>query len=258
MPALGPYPKTTIWLWPTGLFPRRIVYFLRAKNITTSILSAYNICLIPATVSATGLISLSTFEERPAGTSLPLMRIEPNGKDEEWVRESSAIMDYVEELFNVEQGYKGMMGDTVLQRARCRDILSLLSDAMVWSGVHLMHSNTSTTSWSGLERSDMSVSAAAHADEKFGSLMGKLEGWVEGDVVGKRSKSLCGGQVATMADIVLMAGVQYFREMYGVDWIAGFVVLKCWYDRNQDEDWVVKREKLLRVESTGMWDEVLG
>jgi glutathione S-transferase len=252
------HPTTTIWLWPTGLFPRRIIYFFRVKNITNSILTAHNIHLVPATVSETGLISLSTFEERPAGTSLPLMRVESHSENEVWVRESAAIIEYLEERFSVEQGYKSTLGDTVLQRARCRDILSLLSDAMVWSGVHLMHSNVSTMSWSGLEEEDMSASAAAHADKKFRALMGNLEGWVEGDVIGKGSVSLAGGDNVTMADIALMANVQYFGETYGMDWIAGLDILRCWYNRVQDEDLVVKKESLAEAEKAGRWEAVLG
>jgi glutathione S-transferase len=262
MPSTS-HAKTTIWLWPTGLFPRRIIYFFCAKNITTSILSTYNVHLVPVTISDTGLISLPGYEVRPEGTSLPLMRIETNGEDGEdnsdfWIRESAAIMDYLEELFNIEQGYKSVLGDTVLQRARCRDVLSLLGDAMVWSGVHLIHSNVSTTSWSGLKEEDMSASAAAHADKKFRALMGKLEGCVEGDIVMKGSKSLAGGDNVTMADIAFMANVQYFGEMYGMDWISGFEVLKCWYERVQNEDCVVKNETLAEAETTGRWEAVLG
>lgn len=89
---------------------------------------------------------------------------------------------------------------------------------MLWSSVHIIHSNPMTTSWSGLSESDMSASAAAHADRKFPALMGKLAGWVKGHVVGKESRSLSGVDAVTIADLVLMASVQYLEEVYGVCW----------------------------------------
>src|SRR4051812_27149110 len=40
-------PKTTLWVWSSGAFPRRIVYYFHAKGITTTILAQHNIHLIP-------------------------------------------------------------------------------------------------------------------------------------------------------------------------------------------------------------------
>lgn len=126
MPISTIHPKTTIWLWPTSLFPRRIIYFLRAKNISTSTLAAHNIHLIPVTLSPTGLISLAGFEDRPVGTSLPIMRVETDSKEvggggqgKFWIRESAAMMEYLGEVFSPVDGYKDLRGSTIFERARC-------------------------------------------------------------------------------------------------------------------------------------------
>jgi len=175
------------------------------------------------------------------------MRVEAQGGTY-FVRESIAIIEYFEEILGTAEGYEDLRGETVQQRARTRDVLSLLGDAVVWSGVALVHSNTATTAWSGLREEDMSVSAAAHARMKFGGLMGKLESWVgEGEGMG-----------GTLADVCVMAQVEYIREMYGVDWLEGFEGLKGWCERAKGLEWVVGREGLEGVEKTGRWEDVLG
>jgi glutathione S-transferase len=249
---MSPHPKTTLWIWPTGLFPRRLVYYFRAKNITLSILQAYNIQLVPVTLSKNSLASLPGYETRPADTSLPIMRVEEESGTF-YVRESIAILEYFEEVFKVETEYEDMRGKTLQQRVKTRDILSLLADAAGWSGVSLIHSNPATTHWSGLGREAMSEGAAAHAKMKFCAQMDKLERWV-----GESKGSLSGvGTGVTLADVCLMAQVEYMQEVYGMNWLEGFVWLRAWCNRKSQEEWVVKKEGLEGVEKSGEWNGVL-
>ncbi|CAG5137401.1 uncharacterized protein ALTATR162_LOCUS89 [Alternaria atra] len=79
MPSPNQQHTTTLWLWPTGLFPRRIIYYLRAKNISSSMLHEKNIHLIPVVLDkgapTPDLVSRPGLEARPAETSLPVLRI---------------------------------------------------------------------------------------------------------------------------------------------------------------------------------------
>ncbi|KAH7081434.1 hypothetical protein BKA63DRAFT_599777 [Paraphoma chrysanthemicola] len=259
------YSHTTIWLWPTGLFPRRIIYYLRAKHINTTLLQKHNITLVPVTLSDNALVALDGHEARPADSSLPVMRVKDGDRTETWIRESSSIMEYLEEVFTHEgavgEGVSSVdsRGTSLHQRARTRDILSLLSDAIIWSTVAMIHSNPATTFWSGLTRADMSPATAAHAQKKFDALLSKLERWVERDVVVRKTNSLSGeGADVTFADIALMAQVEYMHEMYGLDWVAEHGVLRVWWERAKGEEWVVKREALLEAERKGEWGCVLG
>jgi glutathione S-transferase len=250
---MSPHPKTILWIWPTGLFPRRLVYYFRAKNITLSTLQAYNIQLVPVTLSNNSLASLPGLEARPADTSLPVMRVEDESGTF-FVRESIAILEYFEEVFEVETGYEDLRGKTLQQRVKTCDILSLLADATGWGGVSLIHSNPTTTYWSGLSRAAMSEGAAAHAKMKFCAQMEKLERWA-----GQGKGSLSGvGTGVTLADVCLMAQVEYMQEVYGMDWLEGFVGLKSWCDRKSGEEWVIKKEGLEGVERSGDWSGVLG
>jgi glutathione S-transferase len=253
--STSPHPKTTVWLWPTGLFPRRIILYLRAKHITLSNLRAYNISLIPVALTPDyNLLSLPTFEARPPNTSLPVMRME--FEDEVvWIRESAAIIAYFEDVFSGGMGCKDLWGGTVQQRARTRDGLSLLNDVTCWSAVDMVHSNAATLSWSGLNEEGMSMSAAEHARGKVDMLLGRLDGWVKES--GQKCGSLSGrGGEVTILDVAVMS-LGYLQEMYGEDGLGGHVVLKGWWERLRGAEWVLSREELQKVEESGEWAVVL-
>ena len=187
-------------------------------------------------------------EPRPTDTSLPVMRIEQDG-DEVWIHESIAILEYFEEMFSFGSGYVDLRGKTQEERAKTRDVLSLLADAVMWSSVALIHSNSDTTFWSGLSEDQMSKGAADQAGKKLKGLLERLEKWVEG---GKKGTSV------TLADLCLVAQVEYMRENYGTDWVNGHGVLRDWCDRVMKEGWFVGREDLEGVERSGDWSVVLG
>jgi hypothetical protein len=66
---------TALWLWPTGLFRRRVIYYLRAKSITSSILHKEKTKLVSVVLANGALASILSLEARPADTSLPVLRI---------------------------------------------------------------------------------------------------------------------------------------------------------------------------------------
>ena len=251
-------PKVTIWIWPTGLFPRRIMYYFRAKNITLSTLAAHNIHLIPVAIdmAAKTLKANDKYEQKPEGMSLPCMRIE-NGEEggTEYVHESLAIIAFLEEV--LPRGSQDIMGSTPLQRARTHDILSVLSEAILWTSDALMHSDPNTLFWSGLTESTMSASTAKDAKKRFDRLLSKLEGWVEDGVIRGGMQNLSGqGASVTLVDIVLMTSVCYAEDFYGADWIEDHGVLRIWCERAKGAEWWVSAEALKECEVSG-WEAVL-
>lgn len=259
MTSPSPFTKATIWIWPTGLFPRRLIYYLRAKRITTSTLIAHNIHLIPVTLSMpAGLVTKPGYEPRPDGLSLPCMRVEQPDGSLFWVRESLAIIGWLEDVFGKEKGYDDIRGNRLEQRAKTADIMSVFADAMSWSGTSLIHSDLSTLSWSGMSQDQMSASAAVDAKRRFHLYLSRLEGWVESDVIGKETKSVSGeGANVTLADIVVMTMVMYTEDAYKKDWLEEHGVLRVWCERAKKEAWFVGIEELKRCEEGG-WEVVLG
>lgn len=143
-------------------------------------------------------------------------------------------------------------GSNPEQRARSRDIVSLLADATLAYGLYLMNSDPSTLSWSGIAQSDWSAQTAAHARKRHSFLLSRLEEWVEEDVIGKRCLSLAGeGTSVTIADFVLMACVEYNEENYGKDWVEDHGILRVWVERVKGEGWCVGKEELRRLEMEG-------
>lgn len=246
-------PKTTLWIWPTGLFPRRLIYYFRLKHITLSTLTSHSIHLIPValTVSPPSLSSLPGHESRPPNTSLPIMRItHPSGR-EVWIRESLSILEYFESLFLPLSGFPNLLDANLEQRAQTGDILSLLNDAMHWSLISLINSDPQTMFWSGLKEEDMSKSTAEHAEGKWQFYLERLEQWVQDDsgAVVKRE---------TLAGLVLLAQVEYHQMMYGADWIEGHGVLREWVERMKKKEWYVASQVLKGVEKGEGWETLLG
>src|SRR5690242_19169790 len=110
----APDTRTTIWIWPSGLFPRRLIYCFRAKNIDFSTLKNYNIHLIPVALATDppALEAMEGHEARPSDASIPIVRIVHADSSEVWIRESLSILSYFEELFPSSNGWADLQGDT--------------------------------------------------------------------------------------------------------------------------------------------------
>jgi glutathione S-transferase len=245
--------KITLWIWPSGLFPRRLIYYFRAKSITLSTLTSHNIHLIPVELvpSPPTLQSKPGYEPQPADTSLPVMRIENFDGTTVWIRESLSILEYFEELFPSSAGFRNLRGVTMEHRAQTRDMLCLLSEAMHWSLVLMIHTNPQTNFFSGLTEDQMSASAAVNAKEKSRFLLGRLERWVE-DSVSQRTV-----EHATLAGLVLLAQVEYGEMFYEADWVADHGVLRAWVEEMKSEMWYVGSDQLKKVEESGEWSLLL-
>lgn len=252
-------PKTTLWIWPTGFFPRRVLYYFYAKGISTSTLREHNIHLIPVTLELPiGLIAMPGYETRPADSSLPTLRIQYTDGREYWIKETMAILEYFEEVFPASEKYPSLLGSTIEQRARTRDIQSLLSETSHWNLISLMHSNNSIKFWAGVADDEKSPAAAANAQTRFHALLSRLETWVSADILEKQTKSLSGeGGDVTLADIMLMAQIEYGEMMFGMDFVEEHGVLRIWYEKAKKEQWYVSTETLKSVEKGEGWESVL-
>jgi glutathione S-transferase len=261
-----PYPRTTLWLWPTGLFPRRVIFYMRAKGLTTAILRARNIHLIPVKIvfqdPYPAIVSCPGYEARPEPHhSLPVMRIERDASagGDFWIREAMGITQYLEEFFGTEEGYTNLMGSSIMQRVRARDVLNALADATGFCFNALIHLKPECCFFSGLKEEEMSKKGGEDARNRFHATLKKVEGWIEGDVCGEKgTMSVTGDGIAvTLADIHLGAQIMYAVEPYGTDWLEGHEVFQEWWARVKGKRFVVQRKDLLEVERSGKWEGVL-
>ncbi|PVI05452.1 hypothetical protein DM02DRAFT_686438 [Periconia macrospinosa] len=280
MPTPSTNPKTTIWIWPTGLFPRRILYYLRAQNITLSELLSQNIHLVPVVLdpikNTLGVKEGKGYPALPEGMTVPCMYIAPSTsssseKEEEggareedkgqWVRESISIISYLEEIFcnnGSDEGRASIYGTTTSQRLKTHDIVSTFSADIVPNYItELTHTVSATKLWSHMKDEEMSAGAGAHARRRKQFYLGRLEDWVRRDVVECGMRSLSGeGREVTLADVLVMAQVCYVQK-YGWDVLEGCVVLKKWWAEAMKGEWWVGEEGLKGCEERG-WKVVLG
>ncbi|KAF2003989.1 hypothetical protein P154DRAFT_519583 [Amniculicola lignicola CBS 123094] len=249
-------PKITIWLWMIGLFPRRIIYYLVAKKLKPTHLSTHQITLVPVTWGPGGtLVSLDqSLPTPPTGISVPHMVIQKPGAPDFHVSESGAIMEYLEELFGneTEGELAELKGHTPEQRARTGDVISLVNDFIQCIGVHLVNSHPASLPWSGISREEWSTATADFAQKRIKRFLERLEDWVKDDIVTKGCKSLSGeGIEVSLGDIVLMAQVEYARDLYGTEVLKDCEVLAKWWERANKEKWCVKMEDLQKMEKEG-------
>ncbi|KAF2726982.1 hypothetical protein EJ04DRAFT_517543 [Polyplosphaeria fusca] len=250
-----PSTKHTLWLWPTGLYPRRLIYYLRAKALPLSHLTTtLTISSLAVDLLAGDFVPRPGDEPRPSGASLPCLRIEPPNASPTYIYESTAIAEYFEELF-AGQGRGGdMVGEGVVQRARTRDIVALINDAIVFSGFHAYNTSEQTLAFSGMKKEEMSEGNARFAVMRGSRMMGKIESLVKEDLE-KGCRSLSGeGQGGTLADFAVMAVVDYMESQYGtsiLDTFGGCGVLKRWCEEARGQSWFVGTEECAKLEKEG-------
>jgi glutathione S-transferase len=244
--------KHTLWVWPTGLFPRRILYYLRAKALPLSLLDS---TLTINTVLNNGvkLVPAPGYESHPDGTSLPCLRVERPGASPTFIYESTAIMEYFEELFEGVGG-PSLIGNNIAQRARTRDIVAMINDTGVFSGFYAYNKHEATMSWSGFKKEEMSDGNVRLAVARGGRLLAKIEKHMKDDME-ENCISLSGeGIEGTLADFAVMAIADYMAYFYGAlffDDFGEFAALKGWYERAKSSSWFVSTEECQKIERDG-------
>ncbi|KAF2106984.1 hypothetical protein BDV96DRAFT_654077 [Lophiotrema nucula] len=147
-------------------------------------------------------------------------------------------MEYLEDLFDGEDGLRTLRGSTAVQRARTRGIVSLMNDLLRIVGIALIHSDSSTLTWSGLTREQQSATAANDFFKRARAIVSKLED--------------------CFADALEKGfGVQ-MGDVYGSDVIGWSGAVKEWRERTKKEPWFVSKEELEEMEEQGFETVLFG
>jgi glutathione S-transferase len=243
----------TLWIWPSGIFPRRLVYYLKVKSLSENDLDNLKLSLIPCFVDLQSqdlhLDSISGFEKRPQGYSLPVLRISgaKSSDKAEYVTQSSSILEYLEDLLPETEGFANLRGKNALQAAKIRDIVQLTNELLTWCNVNMRHSTAFSLLWSGMTKEQQSQQASKDAQTQVARLLEKLECWIEtsGGI------SLVGAESPTIADVTVAAAKTSMEEIYGLDLFREFDSLDAWWSRYQASPWFVTRAEIEEVERDG-------
>ncbi|KAK9782329.1 hypothetical protein SCARD494_13637 [Seiridium cardinale] len=183
--------KPNLYVLSWGLYPRRITIYLKEKNIFDQI----NIIDVPVTSSGVGDVP-----GKPKGT-VPILEHAPG----RYIRQSCAILEYLEEIF---PQAPIMRGSTPEARARTHELLDLSNEACSLLSFHV---HNGSAAFAGLET--QSPEAAGQAMERVHVLLAQIEDLADPDGPYLANKEDHPG----LADVVLLATVQFAREIYGID-----------------------------------------
>lgn len=271
--------KITLWLWPTGLYPARVVHYLKAKHLPREVLA--HITIIPEMLdtSVGGIRPVNgDMPARPEGFSLPCLAVEPlptsdmststrnsakNANRESktrYISQASAILEFLEDVLPPTHGHEDMSlrGANAIQTGRVRDVVNMFSEALVAVGFHARHAFASTLLWSGMTAEEQGVGAAADAWRETRRRVGALERWVAREEV---EGWIAGTSTPSIADFTVFGGVEYVGRMYpGLDMFEGFEALQRWRDRcREDQDFATAEEMVALERGEGFeWAPVAG
>ena len=193
--------KLRLWVLSWGLYPRRVIIYLKEKGI----LEDFEV--IPVNITAQGMESPPG---KPEGT-MPILEIaRPSAdgrKPGQYVFQSIAILQYLEEKY-AEHG-PCMLGATPEERAHSRDLLAVLDEAVAFAGRYV---HNASAIFSTME--PQSADGARVCLDRAQQLFSQVE-----DMASANGPYLVRGyeQRPMILDCVAMATLQFFRVVYGVD-----------------------------------------
>lgn len=188
-----------------GPYPQRVTTYLKEKNIPDVEVIDLEPPLDKASWPPAFLLALN-----PAGT-LPTLDV-GNGSV---VRQSLAILEYLEELFPS----PNMIGESPADRARTRELVSIFDEATTFFGIWARHGSRLNF---GAHKP--SAEAAAVGAERFGMKLRLAEKLID-------DGAFLAGATVSIADCVAIALLQFTSEFYGVSIPKDCPKLLAWYER---------------------------
>lgn len=189
--------------FPWGLYPRRIQVYLAEKGINDIDVEDIELHKI-ADWPPPWMLDLN-----PAGT-LPVLE----GQDGTLIRQSLAIIDYLEDLYP----QPNLMGETPVERAATREMMAIIDDATTFFGIwcHL-----GSPIFEGTEA--QSLDAAQAGARRYHKKLQVLEAMI------KDGPFLQGDRI-TVADCLAIALSQFVNELYDVPIPHDCQKLKRWFE----------------------------
>lgn len=164
------------------MFPRRIAYALIMKGLVHSPAHLFrgetsdpDLQVRRIIFEGGKMIDVDPTDPRPTDKSMPCLRIiDPTSGNITWIHESTAILNYLEDIY---PDFPGLRGPTALDKALLNDIFTKLNEAMVESLYYIKNAAPVTSFWSGLPNEDRSLAIAVHAKRQTVKWLCKVQEW---------------------------------------------------------------------------------
>lgn len=238
-----------LFLWPRGLFPRRIAYQLLMQELVESpkaLLSGKaavpNISLNISTLGPSGFEDSDPTDPKPAGYSSPCLRVTDTTTGKvQWIRESSAISYFLAEAF---PSRLPLQGESLVDRAAAADMVYLINLMAHDSSYYVRHASAAASSWSGVQNEDRSLPAALDAKTSMLRSLQKLQSWSL-ESLQTTGWLTPGIQHPGLVDVSLAAILRYLGLVYELDFLEDdtFEPLRGWWAKFKTVPWWHKLEE---------------
>ncbi|KAF9768129.1 hypothetical protein IL306_014603 [Fusarium sp. DS 682] len=203
-----------LYVYPWMPFPRRVIIYLREKQIPSSLVT-----IVPVSDPQLGDAAPKAFPPRPSG-SLPILAIPNHDSGSEsytYIRQSLAIMNYLDELCDSgEHGFPksaySMRGEDALGRARVTELMCLADELTIaWNPVRTFGTGAGTLSL---------PEASKEMLRWLQRTLTTIEDWFQDKDFSELRQG--GARGPNMAEIVLYQFLEFAKDCYGKDMTKGF------------------------------------
>lgn len=175
-----------LYQFPWGIYPRRILVYLKEKGIT-------NIELVEMDIVGGATRTPEFLKKNPAGT-IPVLETD----DGSFVCQSTTILQYLEEQYPA----PNMSGTSAEERARTHDQLMVVGELYNLAGICTYHGSPLFA-----QRREQSKDAARALRFEYARMAESLEA-ISGD------GPYLGGENPNIADVAFFASEQFMRDLY--------------------------------------------
>ncbi|KAF9880068.1 hypothetical protein CkaCkLH20_02022 [Colletotrichum karsti] len=242
--------KHTLFLWPKGFYPRRVVYYLLIKGLATpsdilqgkTAIPSLRINLINYNVDTQKLESVDVDDPKPSDKSTPCLRIVDAGSNTTtWIHESTAIPAYFEDNF---PEFPALQSSDPVDKAVMGDIILAINAAQDDFSYYLRHASPIACRFAGLDDAERDHKAALNAKAQMNKCLLKMQKWAQ-DSLSKTGWLTPGIDGPGLADVCLAGWIRYIWLAYEVDVIEGEGLerLREWWGRFQKLPWWEEMEE---------------
>ncbi|KAI0968418.1 hypothetical protein F4678DRAFT_199496 [Xylaria arbuscula] len=242
--------QLTLFLWPQGLYPRRVGYWLLIKGLVSSPKDLLNgstmdpnlsIVLQSPYITATSIEWNYNPENDPLpkniSTTTPCLRVQDtNTGNQHWVRESSSILAYLEKVYA--DRTPSLQSRKLLDIAATNDLVGQINLSIVDAITYVRHASPQLAAFSGLEEEERSRAAARVGYLNMVRGLVKVTKWAE-DSLKTTGWLTPGTNGPGLVDVSLAAARRYLELTYGWNIFEKEELrpLAEWYERFRKLSW---------------------
>ncbi|KAI1296970.1 hypothetical protein F5Y03DRAFT_291875 [Xylaria venustula] len=218
--------QITLFLWPEGLYPRRVGYWLLIKGLVSSPQDLLNgsttdpnlsIVLQSPNITATSIEWNYNPENDPLpkniSTTTPCLRIRHSKTgNHRWVRESSSIIAYLEQVYADKA--PSLQSKDLLDIAATNDLVGQINLSIFDAATYARHASPQLAAFAGLKEEERSRASARVGYQNMIKGLVKVSKWAE-DSLRTTGWLTPGTNGPGLVDLNLAAPCRFYELAYG-------------------------------------------